>query len=636
MLALLPFLCLVLLILVIQKKLSPGWRVSFMLGSVFWGFIITILTEVFSIFNIIGFWSVFLVWMILLISLSTMLLLSNQPLDINRIKLEIKTLSLTESLLITSVILAILIIGIAAWVYPPNTWDSMTYHMSRVMHWIQNHNIGFFPTSNLREVHQNPWTEYAILHLQLLSNGDRYANFVQLFCLIGCIIGVTLIAQELKVSRLGQILAAVFCVTIPMAILQGSSTQTDLVIAFWLTCFVFFSLKMKRRPVSIYAIASGMALGLSILTKATAYIFAFPFLLWFVISLIKNRVSQKWLYFSIIAILTLAINFGQYARNYDLYRNPLGSGQEVGGYKYQNDIFSLSSLTSNIIRNISLHLTITQHEHINMALQKSIENIHEVIKLSPNDERTTWPGTSFKIKKITRYEDSAGNLWHLIIIVLFLALLPFLKNKNRESIIYFLLLILAFVLFCGFLKWQPWHSRLHLPLFILFSPIVGLVQVRILKKNMVILLMLFFVGLSFPYLLQNKSRPLIDANIIDVMKNRNDEYFHNRLSLLNSYHSAAQALEALNCSNIGLIIGADDYEYPLWRLIEIEVGRPVYIEHLNVTNESRKFSHQSENADICAILTINENPILNISVHDGIYYRYWLNNPVNIYIPSTR
>jgi 4-amino-4-deoxy-L-arabinose transferase-like glycosyltransferase len=38
--------------------------------------------------------------------------------------------------------------------------------------------------------------------------------------------------------RLGGRLAALFCATLPMGILQSTSTQNDFVVAYWLACLV--------------------------------------------------------------------------------------------------------------------------------------------------------------------------------------------------------------------------------------------------------------------------------------------------------------------------------------------------------------------------------------------------------------
>jgi len=181
------------------------------------------------------------------------------------------------------------IIGLIAFLSPPNNWDSMTYHMSRVMHWIQNRGIEFYPTNILRQLHSNPFAEFVILHFQILSGGEYFANAVQWLSMIGCLIGVSLIAKEFGLTLYGQIVSVIFCVTLPMGILQASSTQNDYVASFHVICFLFFSIKIfkgKHDRLLIYAI--GSSLGLAILTKATAYLFIFPFLCWFVSKGIKK------------------------------------------------------------------------------------------------------------------------------------------------------------------------------------------------------------------------------------------------------------------------------------------------------------------------------------------------------------
>jgi hypothetical protein len=55
-------------------------------------------------------------------------------------------------------------------------------------------------------------------------------------------------------------------------------------------------------------------------------------------------------------VIAFVINLGHYARNFDLYGNPLGPGQESATLGYANEVFSFSATTSNLVRNIGLHL----------------------------------------------------------------------------------------------------------------------------------------------------------------------------------------------------------------------------------------------------------------------------------------
>ena len=72
------------------------------------------------------------------------------------------------NLLYLILICVILIITFfTALIYPPNSPDSLSYHMPRVMHWIQNNNVEYYPTSIPRQLFVSPFSEFVILHLQL-------------------------------------------------------------------------------------------------------------------------------------------------------------------------------------------------------------------------------------------------------------------------------------------------------------------------------------------------------------------------------------------------------------------------------------------------------------------------------------
>lgn len=165
----------------------------------------------------------------------------------------------------------------------------MIYHLTRVVHWQQNHSVAHFATNIDRQIQMPPFAEFLLANLQILLNNDRYSNFVQWFAMIICIIGVSNIAEKLGATTIQQYIASLFCAFIPMGILQSTSTQNDYVLAACLICFVSFGVSLMCGHINrIWIIGMGLALGLSLLTKGTAYVFAFPFCILFGFYIIKS------------------------------------------------------------------------------------------------------------------------------------------------------------------------------------------------------------------------------------------------------------------------------------------------------------------------------------------------------------
>lgn len=62
----------------------------------------------------------------------------------------------------------------------PYNWDSMTYHLSRIMYWIQNRSVSYFDTNIPRQLVSPVLAEYVNLHLFSINGlSDVYANMVQ-------------------------------------------------------------------------------------------------------------------------------------------------------------------------------------------------------------------------------------------------------------------------------------------------------------------------------------------------------------------------------------------------------------------------------------------------------------------------
>jgi len=635
-LAILPVLFTLILFSLFFQRL--GWREAFLLSSAFWGTAVVLITEGLSVFNQLTYAGLTTSWLALDIIAGSIILNKVIKTGFKPNRLRFPHLQRFEYFIVAGILIIILTTGLIALVAPPNSFDSMNYHMSRIMHWIQDRNVAPFPTNITKQVNLTPGTEYDILQFQLLSGGDGLANMIQWFSFIGSIIGVSLIARELGADHHGQLFSGAFCATIPMAILQASNTENHLSTAFWLVCFVYFSLHAFNHPSAIDIIGIGLGLGLAILSKSTAYFFAAPFVtlivLWVCFSKERNRF---WLW-AVTAVMVLAINSGEYIRDYSLYKTPLGPLVASQEYGYSNEIITPASITSNIIRNIALHVS-TPSDRVNNYLYKIVHNIHLAIGISEDDPRTTWSGSlHFSIPPIQFQEGLVENPLHLILIIgTFTYCVAFLKKTSRVTLYYIFAVTSSFLLFCVFLKWQDWNRRLQVPLFILACAIFGMTVAKIRPRYISDAMVCLFFAAAIPWLIAGQPRSLIgNANIFDI--SRNEQYFAERPNAYLPYQLAAQQIEQMQVSNVGLVIGPSHYEYPLWVFLS-QSHKPIpRIEHVDTNNEttalanSGAFRSFSPDVVVVTLSSIIVNGTYNINRRT--YQRIWQSsNVIALYIP---
>jgi hypothetical protein len=114
--------------------------------------------------------------------------------------------------------------------------------------------------------------------------------------------------------------------------------------------------------------------------------------------------------------------------------------------------------------------------------------------------------------------------------------------------------------------WNPWASRLHTPLFALSAPIIVIAltnYAKVASKYVAVTAIVFMVLFSLPFALNNESRSLLSQE----WWKRNDRielYFKKKPYLYESYKRAMHVLEKAGPQNVGLYIGAEDWEYPFW------------------------------------------------------------------------
>jgi hypothetical protein len=514
--------------------------------------------------------------------------------------------SLLMKLMLATTVVVAFVTGLIALLAIPTNHDSMTYHLSRVMHWVQNQSLEFYPTHIPRQLSQPPAGEMMLLHLYLLKGGQWF-NLVQWLSMIGSLVAVSAVARKLGADPRGQLLAACLCALLPMGILQASSTQNSYVLAFWLLVLALELIFFVESPTAVGAIIIGSSLGLAIGTKGTGYVFGLPLA---VIALVQvsfwRRLSPRLFLVSasIAAATALLLNLGQYSRNLSLYGSFIGPGKEEEGdfsARYLNDEVSVQITASNLLRNLALHIE-TGLPQVDVASKNAIERAHTALGIASNDPRSTWAAMPFSIGGASRDEDGAGNPVHLLAIGLSFAIAMAIARYRHSSLVsgYMLALVAGMFLFAALLQWQPWHSRLHLTWFVLAMPLVGLVLGH-RSPVLVGALVALTAAWSWPALVVSRDHPLVGDRSVFTLSGH-QQTFVNTPELGGGYLDAAQFATGVGCSDVGLHLGSNDVEYPLWNLIQ-PTGGVRRLEHVGVVNETAELVQPRGPFHPCLVLS---------------------------------
>ena len=475
------------------------------------------------------------------------------------------------------IITALVISLVAALLYPPNNFDSMTYHMARVAHWEQHSSIDHYRTHILRQIEFPPLAEWVILQLQVLTGGDQFANSIQLFYLAASIIVASLIAGQLGGNRIQQIFTAVAVCFIPMAIIQSNTTQNDIVTSFYILCFVYMTLNLFRKFTWNGILFAGVALGLASLTKGTAYLFTLVFCGWFVLMINKKmplkRIIQRFAAYALIPLIAIGINAGHYQRNIFFSGKPLansGEGTVIEGFEAKHILLIT-------VKNLMNHLPVTS------SLKSKVAAMAKRNGINPDDPKYNLIGMSSMIEGFSFHEDYAQNFLQVIFISLFLTVY-FLRREiyNRPPDLYLLFVISLLAvtcLFCALLQWQPWSNRLQMPLFMLWSVFIGM-EVGRLKKHLRLIVYLPLIAYGYTALLLSSRHPFLPLAQSAFRLPYDRFIYPDGLSELAKY------LNNKPVKSIGLYIGLDSYDYPYYKLLRGKGKNERIIKHVFVHNNS--------------------------------------------------
>jgi len=618
----LPILAYGLLFHLVRQRFADS-RTAALAAAVLWGACLVAVTEILSLFNLIARTAVALAWALVCVAT---LLASRKlrvpptpappPQDIH----SPVPLDAITRLLLAGIALICLVVLILAFVSSPSTWDAMEYHLPRTILWMSDHNVRFFATPDYSQLIFGPWAEFAMMHMNLLWDSDRFVNFVECFAMLGSIVGASLIARQLGAAVRGQALAAIAAATIPEGILEASGPMNTWVVSFWMLTTVLFLLLWNEQPDGWHTTCVGLSAGIAVLTKGTAYIYL-PFMVLACWCAAPRAARTRFLKLSpVFLALILLVNAPHYYRAYELTGSPLGLPFPDGGPRlhWMVDRFSLQDAAANVVRNASLHL-VTPSSRVNGKINDAVKSIIWTIGRDPDDPKTTWPNSPFESNHFSMHEIHAGNPLHFLLLLFALAAAFLLPQKFAPLARWYALgVIFSFVTFCTLLRWQTWASRHHLVIFLFGAGLVGVVLERAVPQRVASAIAILLVLYALPFAFLNRTRSLIRwAPVYDVYHSRELLYFadmHEKYATANI--AAAAEINQLGCNSVAVdsytpkagaeLAGSPPsfFVYPILAMIHAD-GRTRTVWYSGVTNWSSRYALTQPHPAPCAVLCLD-------------------------------
>ncbi|MET8525312.1 hypothetical protein [Micromonospora sp. NPDC005172] len=500
----------------------------------------------------------------------------------------------------------------------PNNFDSQTYHLPKVEHWVAQGDLDFWPTAIHRQVTIPPGAEYLLLHLRLLTGSDALHNLVQWAAGVLCLLVAARITAQLGGGRRAQLITAFVLASTPMVALQATSTQTDLVCAAWVASAATLAVDgLRRRTGWGTVLGLGAATGLTAVTKTSGLIAVGPLLvLWGLAQLrlaladrgsateaagregdvgsAAGRVGAVRGVFRVVGGSVLVLAVAALVVGPFLARVTAEFGHPLGPPRLRESIpmerHDPASILVNALR-IGHTAFDTPVAPLRVAGADAIIGGAEAIGVDPQDRAITFGQEVFPVPAWYPDEDRvafpiAGSL------ALLGALVALVRPRRIDPAqvgplrAYAVVVLAAVLLHTSMIKWQPWGNRLILYALVLAVPLAGRWLDALLRRGgdratnpaeagrgrrsvaavatVVVLATSALAGvlaLSYGF-----PRRLVGSGSVFTTSDW-DTRFLRRPEWADEFRWAATAVRDSGARRIGLVERNDDWEYPWWLLL---------------------------------------------------------------------
>lgn len=507
-------------------------------------------------------------------------------------------------LLVTGIIVLLL-----AFLTVPYNWDSMTYHLPRIMHWIQNRSVAHYAANDVRQLASPVLAEFVNLQVYLLTGRrDVFFNFLQAVSYLADAWLIYEISKKIQTHKKYAVLAVFVFMTMPIAFAEALNTQVDLFATLWILIFMYYYIDLLEKKLIIAdketilkAVLMALSISFGYLTKPSVNVgMAFLLLILLIKCLFMHNRFQE--LFKLILIVIPFVFFPllpEWFRNYQTF---LALGDPTVGARQLIGTLQPNYIVVNTIKNFAHNFPSIYIFDSEILIRRIVSVIATILQVNLNDPTISEDGLEYIMKEPPVYGHDTATNPVILILAVFCFLFYLIRNRKRKTRgnRYTIYSMIMFILFCSVVRWEPYVSRYMLPYLALLCPMVGYQLQEIISgerkvnigRGMIPIVYFLCLSLLISLFLYHKQQ--IPENIND----RSAGYFTNSKGMYPEYKEVFLKLIENDYQSIGIKISSVNFEYPMWRFME---GSTFRIENVIVENVSSKYEDISYIPD-CVIM----------------------------------
>lgn len=468
---------------------------------------------------------------------------------------------------------------------PPNEWDSMTGHLNRIFYFLQNGSLSHFVGTNWNiDTYPKSFSSIQVYPFLMSGNDEhmfKLPNYGAYWLICFSMYGIL---KQVGVPYKPRLFVSFVILLLPNIISQSILTDTDIVLAAYLSSLIYAILRYEQSKAIIYMYWAGMAFGLALSHKIT-FVFSLPPLMLFYgyvffqekihsrVYLVKHILMSHGL-----GIVLLTLSTG-YVSNIYYYGHPIGpktatshqSIERAGNLpnlvvqgsrnvlRYSFDLLNFDGL-----RNIPW--VEEQQKKSKIAFKASDNFLH--LGLESVKEYTIIPFTFNR-----RFEHYNGTPIYGAIFILFLipSLFLFVKKPSKIFGMFLGAFILHFLALSFTAAYDPWKGRYMISSAIFMMPLLAylaewFIQAKIIfVRNVYMYVSTALVCLSaiLTIALNIRALPFDFYGRKSIFHSTRMEILTNARPDITKAYQNFDLLVPANAT-VALATINDDYEYPLW------------------------------------------------------------------------